>query len=253
MTHQNPGLASNPGPHRHWIYDRREEGLGKPPFCFASLPTLVGKISTQNSEPRLPFSSLFFDSQKRRSVARRRLSLSRYKHKAKPSLGLVDASTCSKKVQSKGNGRRLLGSEIVDSLARNVQSALNEMFFLPLFLVFLFFVFVARFLSGKTPVSCLAEATPVPHKERRASASLICLHCSKEGMYILVKQCVSSERCAMPKVCSVCHHGRATNPAIADEAFLARCWSGRLPQPGKCLRKTWQLHRQGYRPKRLYK
>ena len=53
-------VASNPGPHRHRIYDRREEGLVKPPFCFASLPTiLVGKISTQNSEPRVPFSSLF--------------------------------------------------------------------------------------------------------------------------------------------------------------------------------------------------
>ena len=52
-------LASNPGPHRHRLYDRREEGLGKPPFCFASLSTIVGKISTQNSEPRVPFSSLF--------------------------------------------------------------------------------------------------------------------------------------------------------------------------------------------------
>ena len=61
------------------------------------------------------------------------------------------------------------------------------------------------FLSGKTPVSCLA--TPVPHKGRRASMALICLPCSKEGVYILAKQCVSSERCAMPKACSVCHHG----------------------------------------------
>ena len=66
------------------------------------------------------------------------------------------------------------------------------MFFLPLFLVSFFF-FVARFPLGKTPVSCLAEATP--YKERRASVALICLHCSKEfeGMYILAKQCVSSE------------------------------------------------------------
>ena len=38
------------------------------------------------------------------------------------------------------------GSEIVDSLARNLQSALNEMFFLPLFLVSFFFV--ARFPVG---------------------------------------------------------------------------------------------------------
>ena len=28
-------LASIPGPHRHRIYDRREEGLVKPQFCFA--------------------------------------------------------------------------------------------------------------------------------------------------------------------------------------------------------------------------
>ena len=53
------GLASNPGPHRHRIYDHWEEGLVKPPFCLASLPTIVGKISTQNSEPWVPFSSLF--------------------------------------------------------------------------------------------------------------------------------------------------------------------------------------------------
>ena len=79
-------VASNPGPHRHRIYDRREEGLVKPPFCFASLPTTVGKISTQNSEQRAAVfkSVFFFDSQKRRRVARRRLRSSRYKHSAKP-------------------------------------------------------------------------------------------------------------------------------------------------------------------------
>ena len=37
-------LASIPGPHRHRISDRREEGLVKLPFCFASFT--VGKIST---------------------------------------------------------------------------------------------------------------------------------------------------------------------------------------------------------------
>ena len=89
---------------------------------------------------------------------------------------------------------------------RNLQSALNEMFFHPLFLVS-FFLLSHVYLSGKTPFSCLAGATPVPQKERRASVALICLHCWKEGMYILAKQCVSSERCAMPKACSVCHHG----------------------------------------------
>ena len=46
-------LASNPGPHRHRICDRREEGLAmvKPPFCV--------RFPSQNSEPRVPFSSLF--------------------------------------------------------------------------------------------------------------------------------------------------------------------------------------------------
>ena len=95
------------------------------------------------------------------------------------------------------------------------------MFFLPLFLVSFFWSHV--YLSGKTPVSCPAGAAPVPHKERRASVALICFHCSKEGMFILAKQCVSSERCAMPKACSVCHHGNKveqTQQLSADEASL---------------------------------
>ena len=79
------------------------------------------------------------------------------------------------------------------------------MFFLPLFLVSFFF-FVAPLPVGEKHQSFLAGATPVPRKERRASVALICFHCSKEGMYILAEQCVSS-RCAMPKACSVCHHG----------------------------------------------
>ena len=41
-------LASNPGPLHHRICDRREEGLVKPPFCFGSLPTVVGKIFHSN-------------------------------------------------------------------------------------------------------------------------------------------------------------------------------------------------------------
>ena len=46
-------VASNPDPPRHRIYDRQKEGLGKPSFCFASLPTIVGNISTKNSDRRL--------------------------------------------------------------------------------------------------------------------------------------------------------------------------------------------------------
>ena len=115
--------------------------------------------------------------------------------------------TWSKKAQRKG--QRLFGSEIVDSLAPEIYSPLWTKCFSILFFLFPFFFFFLShvYLSGKTPFSCLAGATPVPHKDRRASVALICLHCWKEGMYILAKQCVSSERCAMPKACTVCHHG----------------------------------------------
>ena len=91
--------------------------------------------------------------------------------------------------------------------------------------LFLFFFSVARFPVRKTSVSCLAGATPVPHKERRASVALICLHCSKKWMYILTKQCVSSERCAMPKACSVCHHGN--KPSNCRRSFPCKMlvWS----------------------------
>ena len=57
------GVTSIPGPHRHRISDRREEGLVKLPFCFASLPTIVGKISTWNIEPRVSVFKSAFDSQ----------------------------------------------------------------------------------------------------------------------------------------------------------------------------------------------
>ena len=47
--------------------------------------------------------------------------------------------------------------------------------------LFFFFFFVARLPVGENTSLRLAGATPVPHKERRASMVLICLHCSKEG------------------------------------------------------------------------
>ena len=124
------------------------------------------------------------------------------------------------------------------------------------FSCFLFFLSHV-YLSGKTPVSCLAWATPVSHKERRASVALICLLFERRDVY---------PRQTMRQLRKVCHAEGVlclsswqqswTNPAIADEAFLARCWSGRLPQPGKAkslLRKTRQTYRQGYKPQRLYK
>ena len=60
---QKRHLASIPGPHRHRIYDRREEGLVNLPFCFANLPTIVGKISTWNLEPRGSVFKAAFHSQ----------------------------------------------------------------------------------------------------------------------------------------------------------------------------------------------
>ena len=89
----------------------------------------------------MPFSSLFLTAKNVEVRARRRLSLSRYKHKANPSLGLVDASTWSKKAQKKG--RRLFCSEIVGSLAPEIYSPLWTKCFSFLFFLFPFF-FVAR-------------------------------------------------------------------------------------------------------------
>ena len=195
-------VASNPGPRHHRICDRREEGLVKPPFCFGSLPTIVGKISHSNYLAQSAVFKSIFDSQKRRGVARHRLSLSRYKHKANPS------SSTPQHGQKRRRGKdedilvqkslTLWPPKFTVRSERNVFPSSYSCFLFSLSHVY---------LSGKTPVSCLAGATPVPHKERRASVPLICLHCSKEGMCILAKQCVSSERCAMPKACSVCHHG----------------------------------------------
>ena len=75
------------------------------------------------------------------------------------------------------------------------------------FSCFLFFFLVARLPVGENTSFLPCGSNTSSAQGRRASVALICLHCSKEGMFILAKQCVSSERCAMPKACSVCHHG----------------------------------------------
>ena len=98
-------LASNPGPHHHRICDRREEGLVKPPFCFAPFPTTVGNDAKISHSNYLTWSAVFksvFDTQKRRGVARRRLSLSRYKHKAKLSF---KSSSTPQHAQKKRRGK----------------------------------------------------------------------------------------------------------------------------------------------------
>ena len=60
-------VASIPDTHRYRIYrsDRREGGVVKLPFCFATLPmhySIVGKIFTRNLEPKAAF-LYAFDSQ----------------------------------------------------------------------------------------------------------------------------------------------------------------------------------------------
>ena len=247
-------LASNPGPHHDRICDRREEGLVKPPFCFGSLPTIAGKISHSNYLAQSAVFKSVFDSQTRRGVARRRLSLSRYKHKANPSLGLVDASTWSKKAQRKG--RRLFGSEIFDSLDPEIYSPLWTKCFSFLFFSFPFF-FVAPLPVGENTslLPCWSNTSSAQGASSKRGPDLLSLF-ERRDVY---------SRWTMRQL-PVCHAEGVlclsswqqswTNPAIADEAFLARCWSGRLPQPGKAkslLRKTWQTYRQGYKPQRLYK
>ena len=89
---------------------------------------------------------------------------------------------------------------------RNLQSALNEMFFLPLFIVSFFF---CRTFTcwGKHQSPALREQHQFRTRSVGQAWSWSACTVRKKGLYILAKQCVSSERCAMPKACSVCHHG----------------------------------------------
>ena len=101
-------------------------------------------------------------------------------------------------------------------------------------LLFLCAFFLSHvYLSRKTPVSCLAGATPVPTRRFGPGSwgnawSWSACTVRKKGMF---------NNTSAPKGMSCQMHAlfviKATNPAIADEAFLARCWSGSLPQPGK--------------------
>ena len=217
-------LASNPGPHRHRIYDRQEEGLGKPPFCFPSLPTIVGKISTQNGELNGEFLTA-----KNVEVSPGAGCARQGTNKAKPSSSTPQHAHKRRRGQRKGNRRRLFGSEIVDSLARSLQSALNEMFFLSLFLVSFFFcrTFSCR-EKHQSPV-CGSNTSSAQGASGRRGPDLLALFERRD--VILAKQCVSSERCAMPKACSVWHDGNKARHA--DGAFLARFLAGCLPRPCK--------------------
>ena len=80
-------LASNPGPHHHRICDRREEGLVKPPFCFASFPTIVGNISHSNYLAKSGVFKSVFDSQKRRGARPAQAELVKVQTQGKSQLG----------------------------------------------------------------------------------------------------------------------------------------------------------------------
>ena len=145
-------LASNPGPHdRHRICDRREEGLVKPSVCFVSLPTMVGKISTQNSEARVPFSSRFLTAKNGEVSPRRRLRSSMYKHKEKPSSSTPQHA--HKRRRGKEKDEDFLVKKSL-TLWPKIYSPLWTKHFS--FLLFFFF-FWSRFSVGKTPASCLRE------------------------------------------------------------------------------------------------
>ena len=201
-------LASNPGPHHHRICDRREEGLVKPPFCFGSLPTIVGKISHSNYLPKSAVFKSYFDSQKHRDVARRRLSLSRYKHKANPSLGLVDASTWSKRRRGKDEDFLVQKSLTLWPLKFIVCSERNV--FPYSFSCFLFF-FAARLPVGENTslLPCGSNTSSAQGASGKRGPDLLALFERRDASpnNASAPKGMPCRRCAMPKACSVCHHG----------------------------------------------
>ena len=168
-------VASNPGPPRHRIYDREEEGLVKTSilFCVFTHNSRVSKISTWNCEPRVAFSSLFFTV--KTSMCRPvPAALFKYKQKVKPS------SSTPRQVSLPGKeiDEHFL-IQVIDFLAQNLQSAQSEMFFLPLFLVYfyLYFFLLHVFQSGKhqSPVCGSRGEYQFCTRSIEQSAAQICL------------------------------------------------------------------------------
>ena len=178
----------------------------------------------------MPFSSLFLTAKNVEVRARRRLSLSQTQGKsqlgARRRLNMVKKGAEERTKTFWFRNRWLFGP-------RNLQSALNEMFFLPLFLVLFFFFFVARLPVGENTslLPCGSNTSFAQGASGKRGPNL--LHCSKEGTVY--------PRKTMRQLRKVCHAEGVlclsswqqswTSPA--DEALLERCWSGRLPQPGK--------------------
>ena len=203
-------VASNPGPHHHRICDRREEGLVKPPFCFASFPTIVWNISHSNYLAKSAVFKSVFDSQKRRGARPAQAELVKVQTQGKTQLGARRRLNMVKKGAEERTktfwfrNRWLFGPW-------NLQSALNEMFS---FLFFLFPFFLVPFFFCRTFTCWGKHQSPAlreQHQFRTRSVgeawSWSACTVRQKGLYILAKQCVSSERCAMLKACSVCHHG----------------------------------------------
>ena len=178
-------LASNPGPHRHRICDRREEGLVKPPFCFGSLPTIVGKISHSNYLAKSAVFKSVFDSQKRRGARPAQAQLVKVQTQGKSQLGARRRLNMVKKGAEERTktfwfrNRWLFGPpKFTVRSERNV--------FPSSFSCFLFFLSHV-YLLGKTPVSALREQ----HQFRAQGAS------GKRGPDLLAlferRDCISSQ------------------------------------------------------------
>ena len=196
-------VAWNPGPHRHPGYTTvRKRACKKPPFCFASLPTVVGKITTQNSEPRVPFLILFLTAKNVEVLPGAGWACQGTNTRQSPAWG---SSTSQKRRRGREMDEDFLVQKSLTPWPK-VNSPLWTKWFSFLFFGFPFFCCPRFAVEENTSLLPCGSNTAQGASGKRGMA-LICLHCSKEGMYILAKQYVSSERCAMPKACSVCHHG----------------------------------------------
>ena len=101
------------------------------------------------------------------------------------------------------------------------------------FSCFLFF-FVARFLVGENTslLPCGSNTSSAQGTSGKRGADLLTLFGRRDVYH---RQTLSPLRklCQSEGVLCLSSRQQRTNPAIADKPFLATCWCGRLPQPGK--------------------
>ena len=116
---------------------------------------------------------------------------------------------------------KTFGSEIIDSLARNLQYALNECFSFLFFSARFIFFFCQTFsCRGKhqSPV-CGSNTSSAQGASGKRGPYLLALFERRD--VILAKQCVSSEKCAMPKALFVM---MATKPDSQTKLSLQDFW-----------------------------